>query len=178
MQWFHKLVSFFSPKHDLEEIKKKLYSPNQAERISDPELEAYALDIQKRIHIVVKQLRTIYRKHGINFSGFKFFDGACECLMKGIHSDSEQAYNNLIKLESVVNLERKRHLTLIKMAMTIDGKLVIEQINNDPVDKQIFIDIFGDTTGAVNAPGVYQHIWYEMHKLSEYVLLHHSRIYN
>lgn len=180
MQWFNNFMSIFHGKADIDEIKEKLYAPNESERIGDEELEAYTADIQERVKKMVKQLSEIYKKYGISFTGFKSFDSACEYLMQSIHNDSEQAYNNLIKLESVVTSEQKRHLALIRMAMTVDGRMVMDQINKDPLDKQAFVNIFGEhnAAGTVNTDGVYQRLWSEMHKLSEYVLLHRNRIYH
>ncbi len=181
MPWFSNLMSAFTgSKIDIEEFKKKLYSNDATVQLSNSDLEAYVDDIESRVKSMVKELKNTYKKYNITFSGFKSFDTACEYLRESIKNGSEHAYNNLIKLESVVTSEQKRHLALIRMAMTIDGKKVIDQINNDPIDKRTFIKIFGDRaqTGAMSHDGVYQQLWSEIHKLSEYVLLHKNKVYH
>jgi hypothetical protein len=180
MHWFNNLLSAFTgPAVDVEELKKRLYS-DSAEQLSNSELEAYVDDIESRVKTMVKSLKTLYKKYDITFSGFKSFDLACEYLRESIIDGSEKAYNNLIKLESVVTSEQKRHLALIRMAITTDGKKVIDKINNDPSDKQTFAKIFGDRMqqAVVSQDGVYQQLWSEIHKLSEYILLHKNRVYH
>lgn len=181
MQWFNNLLSTFSDeKTDISAIREKLYSTEMVEKISDADLKAYVKDIKKRIKKMVKELQCIYEKYGIEFSGFKTLDSAGEYLMQSIEDNNEAAYNNLIKLESVVTAEQRRHLGLIRMAMTADGKKVIDQINSIPADKQKFISIFGehDASSSVNNDGMYQHIWSEIHKLSEYILINKNRVYH
>lgn len=181
MPWFSNLMAAFTgPKIDVEEFKKKLYSKSTTEQVSNSDLAAYVDDIESRVKKMVQELKTTYKKYNITFSGFKSFDTACEYLRESIKNGSEQAYNNLIKLESVITSEQKRHLALIRMAVTTDGKKVIDQINNDPKDKQTFMKIFGDRaqTGAMSQDGVYQQLWSEIHKLSEYVLLHKNKVYH
>lgn len=181
MHWFNNLLSAFSgPTVDIDDLKQRLYSSNVGEQLSNSELNAYVDDIEERVKKMVKSLKIMYKKYNITFSGFKSFDTACEYLRESIADGSERAYNNLIKLESVVTSEQKRHLALIRMAITTDGKKVIDNINNDPTDKQVFVKIFGDRTqpGAMSQDGMYQQLWSEIHKLSEYVLLHKNRTYH
>lgn len=181
MHWFNSLLSVFAGTTvDIDEVKQRLYSNDLIEQLSDSELKAYVDDIESRVEKMVKSLKAIYKKHNITFSGFKSFDTACEYLRESITDGSERAYNNLIKLESIVTAEQKRHLALIRMAITADGKKVIDLINNDPSDKQTLIKIFGDRTkiGAQSEDGMYQQLWSEIHKLSEYILLHKNRVYH
>lgn len=180
MQWFNNLLSLFSEKIDTSVVKQKLSTNNVTENISNQELESYADDIQERVRTMVKELQALYKKYGIDFSGFNSFDSACEYLKQSIYNRSEQAYNNLIKLESAVTSEQKRHVALIRMAVTNDGKKVMELINKNPEDKNLFVKIFGEhnAAGTVNQDGVYQRLWSEMHKLSEYVLIHRNVVYH
>lgn len=181
MHWFNNLLSTFTGSTvDVEELKQRLYSNNAAEQLSNAELEAYVDDIASRVKKMVKDLKNMYKKYDITFTGFKSFDLACQYLRESITDGSERAYNNLIKLESAVTSEQKRHLSLIRMAITTDSKKVIDKINNDPSDKQIFIKIFGDRMqpGTMSQDGEYQQLWSEIHKISEYVLLHKNRTYH
>ncbi len=181
MHWFNNLLSAFTgPTTDVEDLKQRLYSNSAAEQLSDSELKAYVDDIEARSKKMVKALKDMYKKYDITFSGFKSFDIACEHLHESIDDGSEKTYNNLIKLESLITSEQKRHLALIRMAVTKDGKKVIEHINKDLADHKTFVKIFGDRTQAagLSQDGMYQQLWSEIHKLSEYVLLHKNRTYH
>jgi uncharacterized phage infection (PIP) family protein YhgE len=181
MHWFNNLLAAFTGSTvDVDALKQRLYANNATDQLSNAELEAYVDDIEERVKKMVKALKTMYKKYDITFSGFKSFEQACEYLRESIADGSERAYNNLIKLESAVTSEQKRHLGLIRMAITTDGKKVIDKINNDPSDKQTFVKIFGDRAqpGAMSQDGEYQQLWSEIHKLSEYILLHKNRVYH
>lgn len=181
MHWFQSLLSVFTgPKVDLNELKQRLYSKDSTQQLSNTELEAYVADIEDRVKKMVKALKTMYKKYNITFNGFKSFELACEYLRASITDGTDVAYNNLIKLESVFTSEQKRHLGLIRMAISTDGKKVIDKINDYPPDKQIFIKIFGERAqpGTISQDGEYQQLWSEIHKLSEYILLHKNRVYH
>lgn len=181
MHLLQKILSIFRNKVDAETVKQKFYASHIPDSISNQELEAYADDIQARVRKMVKELKAIYKKHGIDFAGFKSFDNACEYLKQSIYNRGEYAYNNLIKLDSAVTSEQKRHIALIEMAITPDGQRIIDLINQDPHEKQTFIRIFGDPASTANTEtkdGMYKNLWNEMHKLSEYVLLHRNIVYH
>jgi hypothetical protein len=174
------LSVFGSKKADLAAIKQKLQSPNAEGTLSDDELIAYIDDIKQRVKQMVKDLKSVYSKYGITFVKFKSMDDACVSLRACIKAGTEEAYNNLIKLETEVTVEQKRHLALIRMAVTQDGKRVIDQITRNPDHKQIFENVFGhrDFSGKDSTDGMYQRLWSEIHRLSEYILLQKNKVYH
>lgn len=184
MPWLNNIMSVFGGKKaDIEAIKQKIQASSNtttAEKPSNEELEAYVADIDSRVKKMVKDLKNIYKKYNIVFNGFRSFEMAIKYLHESIRNGSEEAYNNLIKLESVVTAEQKRHLALIRMAVTTNGKRVMEEINKDPEDKETFNKIFGEhnTAGTINTDGAYQQLWSEVHKLSEYILLQKNKVYH
>lgn len=171
--WFYKVTH---GNIDIDELKQKIKSGTA----TPEDLQAYIVDLDERIQTMVKELKTLYKKFNITFTGFKSMDLACEYLRISIKDGSESAYNNLIKLESMVTSEQQRHLSLIKMAITRDGKRVIELINQNPEYKKTFDSIFGmrDASGKIKEDGLYQKLWSEIHKLAEYLLIQKTKIYH
>lgn len=171
--WFYKVTH---RNIDVDEIKQKINSGTA----TTEDLQAYIIDLDDRIQAMVKDLKTLYKKFNITFTGFKSMDLACEYLHNSVKDGSEAAYNNLIKLESMVTSEQQRHLSLIKMAITSDGKRVIEMINQNPEYKKTFDHIFGvrDASGKIRDDGLYQKLWSEIHKLSEYLLIQKTKVYH
>lgn len=183
MPWLSDVWNVLTHKNvDISEVKQKIQTADSdhSEEIDVKELMAYIDDIEDRIHSMVKELKAIYKKFNITFNGFKSMDMACEYLRGSIKDGSEEAYNNLIKLESMVTGEQQRHLALIRMAVTMDGRRVIDQIMQNPETKEIFVKIFGEKNaqGKIVADGIYQRLWSEIHKLSEYILIHKNRVYH
>lgn len=171
--WFYRITH---ANFDLSEIKHKI----QNATATNDDLLAYVDDIEFRASEMVDELKVLYKNYNISFTGFKSFDMACDFLRQSIKDGSEQSYNNLIKLESMITTEQQRHLTLIKMAVTKKGARVYEQIRQDADSKAIFDKVFGskDASGKVNDDGMYQRLWSEIHKLSEYILLQKNRVYH
>jgi hypothetical protein len=181
MPWFSNLISAVTgTKKDVEEIKTKVQNYAPGVTITDAELEVYIDDINTRIKKMVKDLKSIYSKYGVQFSGFKSLDLACTSLLESLKDGKEQAYNSLIKLESSITAEQKRHVALIKMAVATDGKKVMDKINADPEAKQLFNSIFGerDVSGQENSDGIYQRLWSEIHKISEYIIMQKNKVYH
>lgn len=172
--WFYRITH---KDFDLEGIKQKILT-NTA---SSEDLLAYVDDLEYRVDTMIDELKKLYKKYDITFSGFKSFQMACDYLRESIKDGSEQAYNQLIKLESMVTSEQQRHLTLIKMAMTKNGQRVFDRIKQNPEDKILFDKVFGSrdlATGKVKDDGIYQRLWSEIHKLSEYILINKNRVYH
>jgi len=181
MAWLNNLVSTLTGnKNDIELIKAKIQAQDKSTVISDNELESYIDDIQTRNKRMVKALKAIYGKYGVQFAGFKSMELACTSLRSSLKDGKELAYNNLIKLESSITAEQKRHLALIRIAMSSDGKRVIDLINKDPQTKDIFDSVFGerDVAGKDSINGTYQQLWSEIHKLSEYIILQKNKVYH
>ena len=184
MPWLNNIISAVTGnKVDVEEVKRKIKTskPKKGELpVTDAELQAYVDDIKSRINKMVKDLRTIYGKFGIEFSGFKALDSACVTLRDGLKGGKDDAYNNLIKLESSITAEQRRHVALIKMAVSKDGKKVIDQITQNPSTNAKFAEVFGkrDATGKENMDGTYQQLWSEIHKLSEYIIVQKNKVYH
>jgi hypothetical protein len=178
MSWLKDIMSVITGNEvDVEQVRTKIQS--STEGVSDEEIKAYIDDIDSRVKRMVKDLKTVYAKYNIQFSGFKSFDVACNSLSTSLKDGRDEAYNNLVKLESTITSEQKRHLGLIKMAVTKDGKKVYDQIMLDPGDKLVFNKIFGsrDTNGTQN-DGTYQRLWSEVHKLSEYIITRKNKVYH
>src|SRR5438034_2635075 len=113
MPWLNEIISAFIGKAevDVESIKKRINkAATGSEKLTNEELTGYVDDIESRVRKMVKELKTLYKKYNIDFSGFKSFETAIVNLRESIKNNSEEAYNNLIKLESVVTAEQKRHL--------------------------------------------------------------------
>lgn len=167
---------------DAAHIQHKMQSVTDVATInfSNDDLLAYVSDLEIRINNMEKQLKSLYKKYNIVFAGFTAFEQSCVYLRESIQENSAAAYDNLIKIESTITAEQRRHLGLIRMAVMPDGKRVMDAINQDPKSKQTFEAIFGakDSNGKVIVDGVYQHLWSEIHKLSEYLLLHKNKIYH
>lgn len=182
MPWLNNIISAITGTNSavLESAKAKVQSANPTDPATNAELDAYIDDINRRIKRMVKDLKGIYSKNGVDFTGFKSLDMACKYLHESLQDGKEVAYNNLIKLESSITAEQKRHLSLIKIAMTTQGKKVIDQINQDPSSKEIFASVFGtrDVAGKENMDGMYQQLWSEIHKLSEYILMQKNKVYH
>lgn len=179
MPWINDIMSVITgKKQDIGAIKNKLQDPNVV--VSDGELSAYISDINSRIKKMVKDLKNMYGRYGVTFNGFKALDLACDSLRESLKDGREEAYNNLIKLESSITTEQKRHLALIRIAMTKEGKRVIDMINSDPNQKEVFVKIFGerDVAGKSDIDGLYQRLWSEIHKLSEYILIQKNKVYH
>lgn len=171
--WFYKVTH---KNVDLSEIKLKMQNGSATTH----DLLEYIDNIESRIYDMVHELKSLYKKYNITFTGFKSMDLACDYLRSSIKDGSEPAYNNLIKLESMITGEQQRHLALIRMAITPDGKRIMEQIEQNPEHKQIFTRIFGvkNAAGKVIQDGDYLHLWSEIHKLSEYVLINKNKVYH
>ncbi len=171
--WFYKITH---KDFDLEGIKQKILT-NTA---SNEDLLAYVDDLEFRINLMVDELKALYKKYDIIFNGFKSYSVACTYLRASLKEGTEQAYNQLIKLESMVTSEQQRHLTLLKMAVTKSGQRVFERIRQNPEDKAIFDKVFGtrDASGKIKDDGLYLRIWSEVHKLSEYILINKNRVYH
>lgn len=171
--WFYKITH---KDIDLSEIKQKIANGSATTQ----DLNQYVDDLEYRIKEMVKDLRALYKRFNITFTGFKSMDLACEYLRASIKNGSEAAYNNLIKLESIVTSEQQRHLALIRMAITQDGKRVVELIARNPENKEIFNKVFGvkDASGRTIEDGAYQKLWSEIHKLSEYLLIQKTKVYH
>lgn len=184
MSWLNDLISVFTPKSeaDLAEVKQKINTAmhDSTIKIEDVELLVYVNDIEQRLNAMVKDLKKIYKSYNIDFKGFKAFGSACDYLKSAIKDDNEEAYNNLIKLESMITSEQQRHLALIRMASTSDGKRVFEQISADPEKKATFNKIFGEKNAIskLSTDGMYQRLWSEIHKLAEYILIKKNKIYH
>lgn len=179
MPWINEIMSVFTgKKQDIDAIKLKLQEPGAV--VTDSELDAYISDISSRIKRMVKDLKNMYGRYGVTFNGFKALDLACDSLRESLKDGREEAYNNLIKLESSITTEQKRHLALIRIAMTKEGKRVMDMINSDPNQKAIFVKIFGerDVVGKTDVDGLYQRLWSEIHKLSEYILIQKNKVYH
>jgi hypothetical protein len=178
MPWLNSIISAITgKKYDITAIKAKI---DAKDTLTDDELNGYIDDIDKRIKKMERELKNIYSKYGVTFNGFKALDTACDALRESLKDGKEVAYNNLIKLESAITSEQKRHLALIRIAMTSHGKQVITEINSDPISKEIFIKVFGerDVAGKVNMDGLYQRLWSEIHKLSEYIITLKNKVYH
>lgn len=184
MSWLDNLISVFTPKNNtyINAVKQKINAAMRDDtvKVENTDLLVYVNDIEQRLNSMVKDLKKVYKSYNINFNGFKSFGAACQYLQQAIKDNSEEAYNNLIKLESTITSEQQRHLSLIRMAVTNDGKRVMEQISANPQQKEIFNRVFGEksTTGKLTTDGLYQRLWSEIHKLSEYVLIQKNRIYH
>jgi hypothetical protein len=183
MPWLSNVFNVFTHKNvNIDDIKQRVQeSPSDtADSISSSEMLAYISDIETRIKEMVKDLKNLYKKFNITFTGFKSYSIACDYLRDSVKDGSEEAYNNLIKLESMITGEQQRHLALIRMAVTADGKRVMDQINSNPEYKQMFTKIFGerDASGKIVSDGIYQRLWSEVHKLSEYILIKKNRVYH
>lgn len=178
MSWLNNVITAISgKKYDICSLRSKVEAN---EMLTDLELNAYIDDIDKRIKKMERDLKNIYCRYGVTFNGFKAFDTACDSLRSSIKDGKEVAYNNLIKLESAITTEQKRHLALIRIAMTAQGKHVINEINTDPVSKEVFVKVFGerDSTGKITEDGLYQKLWSEIHRLSEYVIMLKNKVYH
>lgn len=181
MQWFTNLVNAIKGvQYDIADIKRKVNTPGGAEHTTDAELKAYINDVEKRVNSMVNTLKNIYSKYDIKFSGFKSLGSSCEAMRNSLDDTKDQAYNTLLKLESDVTTEQKRHLGLIRMAVTKDGKMVINLINQDPESKKQFSKVFGQytTDGKAHTNGEYQKLWGEIHKLSEYIITQKNKVYH
>ena len=184
MSWLNDLISAFTPKAntDISAVKQKIMAAMHDDtiKIDNTELLAYVNDIDFRLKNMVNELKKVYKTFNIDFNGFKSFSSACEYLKTAIKNNSEEAYNNIIKLESTITSEQQRHLALIRMAVTKDGKRVMEQITSEPAKKEIFNSVFGEksATGKLTTDGLYQRLWSEIHRLSEYILIQKNRIYH
>lgn len=181
MQWLNDLISTVTGnKYDISAVKQKVQASEPGVIVTNDELEAYIKDISLRIKKMVKDLKQIYGKYDIQFSGFKSLDLCCDSLRSSLTDGKEEAYNNLIKLESAITTEQKRHLGLIKMAIAKNGQKVIDLINQDPFTKERFTKIFGerDVVGKNNVDGTYQRLWSEIHKLSEYIITQKNKVYH
>ncbi len=181
MRGLGKLLSAFGGKKvDIAEVKQKLQTPDSKELLTDTEIMAYIDHIKSQLDAIVKDLKQIYSNYDIIFTGFKSLTDACVSLKLSVKSGTEAAYNNLIKIENDVTIEQKRHLALIRMAVTKDGGRVIEQIYKDKLQKERFDNIFGvrGANNSENSDGMYQRLWSEIHHLSEYILLHKNKVYH
>lgn len=181
MPWLSDVIAAFtSKKADVEEVKQKIITGDGNTVLSEVELEAYVKDIETRVKRMTKNLRTIYSRYGITFNGFKSFNQAFAAIRASIKNGSEETYNNLIKTESSITSELKRHLSLIRMAVAQDGTKVIDKINQDPRIKDKFNMIFGqrDTASGQNKDGTYQRLWSEVHKLAEYIIIQKDKVYH
>jgi hypothetical protein len=178
MPWLNDVISKITgKKYDITDIKTKI---NTAAPVPDVELDAYIDDIDRRIKKMEKELRNTYSKYGVSFNGFKSLDTACDALRESLKDGKEVAYNNLLKLESSITSEQKRHLALLRIAMTSQGKGVLDEINRDPVSKEIYVKVFGEraSAGKENMDGLYQRLWSEIHKLSEYIITQKNKVYH
>lgn len=162
-KWFHR---FNHKDVDILVVKQKM----QEASASTDDLLSYVDDLEERIDFMVQKLKDLYKRNSITFYGFKSFALACEYLRNSITDDTESAYNNLIKLEPLITSEQHRHLSLIKLAVLPSGKRVIEEIYRNPTDKASFEAVFQD--------GMYQQLWLEIHKLSEYILIQKNKVYH
>jgi len=181
MPWFNDLVSAVTgSKKDCSEIKAKIQSAKKGTMIPDTDIEEYIEDINSRVKSMVKELKTIYKKYDIQFMGFKALETACFSLGESLKTRKEESYNNLLKLESSITAEQKRHLSLIRMAVTKDGKKVLDRIMQDPTSKNQYIKVFGSRaiTGTDGVDGTYQGIWSEINKVAEYVITHKNKVYH
>jgi len=181
MPWFSDLLSAVTGvKKDFTEIKKNVQNAKKSTMIVDSDLEAYIDDINSRVNDMVNELKAIYKKYDIQFTGFKAFDNACFSLHECLKTRKEEAYNNLLKLESAITSEQKRHLSLIRMAVTKDGKKVFDKIIQDPTARTQYVKIFGSRaiTGKDDVDGIYQAIWSELNKLAEYIITHKNKVYH
>lgn len=171
--WFYKLLH---GNFDVEEMKDKM----QDSSATTVDLLEYVDFIEHRIDNMVTGLKSLYNKYDIEFKGFKSLDLACSFLRESINDGSEEAYNNLIKLESMVTTEQQRHIGLIKMAVNKDGVKIYDLIREDPRNKEFFDTIFGvrDVNGKIIDDGLYQRLWSEIHRLSEYILIHKNKVYH
>jgi hypothetical protein len=177
--WFSKIVEGLSGKKpDIEVIKKAIAKADPKQPVAVEDLSAYARDIEKRAKAMNHELAEIYAKYGVTFSGFKSFDQACSAMKAITKKGSAEAYNNLIKAESAITGEMRRHLSLIRMAVLQDGSRVIAKINSDPKMIEKFNEIFGQrnvVTGQ-NTDGVYQRLWSEVHRLAEYLIIKKDKV--
>ncbi len=181
MAWLNNIFSTLTGnKKDIESIRAKINASGASTILSDDDLSAYIDDIETRSKKMVKDLKITYGKYGVQFAGFKSMESACTSLRTSLKNAKELAYNNLIKLESSITAEQKRHLALIRMAMSSEGKRVIDLINKDPRAKEVFVGVFGerDVSGQENVDGSYNQLWSEIHKLSEYILLQKNKVYH
>lgn len=177
MPWLNNVINAITgKKYDIDAIKTKM---NSKSVITDAELDGYIDDIDKRVKKMEKELKNMYSKYGVSFNGFKSLDTVSEALHESVKDGKEVAYNNLIKLESSITTEQKRHLALLRIAMTSTGKHVLDEINRDPMSKETFVKVFGDrTTGNDPKDGLYQQLWSEIHKLSEYIIMQKNKVYH
>jgi hypothetical protein len=181
MRWLNNVIaSLTGNKKDVNAIRDKLQAADQTTIIADEDLLVYIDDVEDRCKKIVKKLKNLYAKYGIAFSGFKSLESACTALRDSLKDGKETAYNNLIKLESSITAEQKRHLSLIKIAMSKEGKKVLDEINAKPQEKAIFVGVFGERNVGKqeNIDGAYQRLWSEIHKLSEYILLQKNKVYH
>lgn len=181
MPWLNSVISAITGnKVDVDAIKSKLQSNDKNNSVTDAELDAYIDDIDKRIRKMVKELKNVYTLYGVSFTGFKSLDMACASLHDSVKNGKDEAYNNLIKLESSITAEQKRHLALLRIAMTSQGKRVMDLINQDPASRAVFVKVFGerDVVGHENMDGLYQRLWSEIHKISEYIIIHKNKVYH
>lgn len=184
MPWLSDLIYVLTHKKnvDVTQVRQQIMSAVQDDtiKVGNADLTAYVADIEDRSNQMVKDLRKIYKPYSITFTGFKSFATACTYLKDVIKDNNEEAYNNLIKLESMMTSEQQRHLALIRMAATPDGKRVMEQIMQNPAQKSMFSKVFGErgAAGKLISDGMYQQLWFEIHKLSEYILIQKNRIYH
>lgn len=171
--WFYKITH---QDFDINALKNKI----QTNTATTDELLAYVDDIEYRIGNMINDLKVLYKKYDITFKGFKSFEAACTYLRQSIKNGTTETYNNLIKLESMVTSEQQRHLTLVKMAVTQQGIRVYDKIKSDPDSYAIFEKVFGarDANGRLVEDGLYQRLWSEIHKLSEYILINKNKVYH
>ncbi|HSX20767.1 MAG TPA: hypothetical protein VLG38_06585 [Gammaproteobacteria bacterium] len=177
MPWLNNLVHRFTHKDvDVAAIQGKI----ELHSATNDDLLDYVTDIEHRTKQMVQDLQSIYKKYEISFTGFRSLEMACDFLRSSIKNGKEEVYNNLIKIEPMVTSEQQRHVALISMAVTSNGKRVLDQIKQDPESKQKFVGVFGerDASGQMKGDGAYQRLASEIHKLSEYILLQKNKIYH
>lgn len=179
MSWLSNIFGFSGSKNvDIEALKKKLQNADKHTAVSMADLEAYTDDIEDRVKQMTKDLKGIYSRYGITFNGFKSFKIACAAIRTSIKNSNDESYNNLIKTESSIASELKRHLSLIRMAVAPDGAKVMDKINQDPRVREKFNKIFGkrDNQEVLSTDGTYQRLWSEVHKVSEYIIIQKDRV--
>ena len=171
--WFYKITH---KDFDLAAVMEKI----QAHSATRADLLAYVDNLEYRIGNMVQTLQDIYKKYDIVFKGFRSFNLACDCLRQSIKDSSEEAYNSLIKIDSMITSEQQRHVALIKMAVTKTGKRVFTEIQENPEQKTQFAKVFGekDSNGKIKDDGIYQRLWSEIHRLSEYLLIEKDKVHH
>ncbi len=179
MSWLGNIFGLSSGKNvDFAALQKKLQSADKHTTVSNADLEAYTDDIENRVKQMTKDLKGIYTRFGITFNGFKSFKIACAAIRTSINNGTEESYNNLIKTESSIAAELKRHLGLIRMAVAPDGGKVMDKINQDPRIREKFNKIFGKRSDedTLSTDGTYQRLWSEVHKVAEYIIIQKDRV--